>query len=152
MRCAMNHETQLQTFLESAQEAALEQRRLQRRQEELERRYAALANHRSAVARRLKAKLSAEHRREADLVGRELEQYRRVESFIAKLGASSHRTILRRRYLEIGGGWSEVRSRLAEDGLVYSPRQLLRLYAEAMEAARLLWMEEGEEESDRERR
>lgn len=152
MRCAMSEQTSLQTFLESAQAAALERIRLQRRQEELERRCAALTNRRSASARRLQAMLAAEYRREADITRRELEQYRRVEEFLARLKEPAHRTILRRRYLEVGMGWNEVQSRLAQDGLLYSLRQLMRMHAEALEAARLLWMEEGEEESDRERR
>lgn len=152
MRCAMNHETALQNFLASAQESVLERLRLQRRLEELEQRCSALTNRRSAVARRLKARLSAEYRRELDLTCRELEQYRRVEAFIAKLKEPSHRMILRHRYLEVGRNWSAVQRRLAQDGLPYSARQLTRLHADAIEAARLLWMEEGEEESDRERR
>lgn len=145
MKNEMNEYQPMLTFLESARETALESLRHQRRLDELKKRLDSLKSHRSITARRLKSILEGEYKRELELIDRELDSYRRVERFIESLHDPIHRMILRRRYLEIGCSWSELRSRLAMDGLSYSQRQLSRMHTEALKAAWLLWQEEGEE-------
>lgn len=152
MKNAMNDEQAVLEFLESAGMAMLENRRLQRRLDSLKDRRDALQSRRSKAARKLKEQLEAEYKRELDVMERELDSYRRVEEFIARLPGSVHRMILRRRYLETWNSWNEVQMVLAADGLNYSLRHLGRLHMGALEKARLLWIREREEESNRERR
>ena len=92
--------------------------------------------------------IASEREREAQLIGEELKRYRCVEAFIARVPQQAQQTILRRRYLDIGKSWDEIRDDLARDGVLYSPRHLQRLHTQALRAAQMLW----DEEAGRERR
>ncbi len=132
-------------FLESAGAATLETLRLRRRLEALETRRESLRLQNGAVARKLTRLIQDECGREADVMREELECYRRVEAFVARVPDRLHRTILRRRYLDVGKSWAEIRDELAKDGLYYSQRHLLRLHTDALEAAQRLWNMERRE-------
>ena len=140
------------TFLESAQSAALESRRLRRRMQELNERREKLKKRRGAVARKLEKLIAEESRREFAVACEEMERYRSVEQFLARIPGRLHRTILRRWYLETGANWEEIGRLLEEDGAAYSVRHLIRLHAEALDAARMLWEKEGEEGGKKKRR
>lgn len=152
MRDATNDHQDMLEFLESAGIAALEHKRLQRRLESLEGRWNALQSHRDTAARKLKKMLEAEHKRELEMLGKELEMYHRAEAFIACVPGSEYRMVLRRRYLEAERSWKKIREVLAGDGVCYSQRHIARLHLEALEEARLLWTKEREEGAGRERR
>ena len=83
---------------------------------------------------------------------KELESYREVEAFLDRITDGTYRTILRRRYLDVGLSWSEIRDRLEEDGLYYSERHIVRLHTQAVEAAQTLWNREREEGEIKKRR
>ena len=74
----------------------------------------------------------------AQAVRAEMDRYRAVENFIARLQDPTHRSILALRYLE-GLNWIQVQHRLAEHGSVYSERHVTRLHGQALQAARLIW-------------
>lgn len=145
MKNATNKLCDVVGFLESAEVAILEVRRLRRRLDELEARREGLQTQTGAVARKIAQRLADEQARELVVIDGELESYRRVEAFVAQLPEKTHRTILRRRYLDIGKNWGEIQKDLAQDGLYYSQRHLLRLHTQALEAARKLWDQDGEE-------
>ncbi|MBR3704467.1 MAG: hypothetical protein IKM11_03145 [Oscillospiraceae bacterium] len=130
-------------FLESATAAALEVRRLHRRLEGLDERRGKLRIQKGAAAKKIEKMLATEREREVQLIGEELKRYRRVEEFVARVPERAQRTILRRRYLDIGKSWDEIQSDLARDGVLYSPRHLQRLHTQALRAAQKLWDEEG---------
>lgn len=146
MKIAENEKCAVVEFLESAEAATLEGRRLQRRLETLETRRDGLKIRGGAVARKLEKLILAEREREVALVHEELENYRRVEAFVARVPGRVNRTILRRKYLDVGRSWTEIGEELARDGVFYSQRHLLRLHAQAVEAAQKLWDEERGEE------
>lgn len=146
MKIAENEKCAVVEFLESAEAATLEGRRLQRRLEALEMRRDGLKIRGGAVARKLDKLILAEREREVAVVHEELESYRRVEAFVARVPGRVNRTILRRKYLDVGRSWTEIGEELARDGLFYSQRHLLRLHAQAVEAAQKLWDEERGEE------
>lgn len=145
MKNATNKLCDVVGFLESAEAATLEVRRLRRRLDELEARRERLQTRKGAAARKIAQRLADEQARELAVVGEELESYRRVEAFVAQMPEKTHRTILRRRYLDIGKSWTEIQDDLARDGLYYSQRHLLRLHTQALEAARKLWDQDREE-------
>lgn len=145
MKNATNKLRDVVGFLESAEAATLEVRRLRRRLDELEARREGLQAQTGAAARKIAQRLAAEQARELVVINGELESYRRVEAFVAQLPEKTHRTILRRRYLDIGKSWTEIQDDLAQDGLYYSQRHLLRLHTQALEAARELWDQDREE-------
>ena len=151
MKNAKNERCGVVEFLESAGAAALEERRLQRRVEALETRRSGLRVSNGAVARKLAQMILAEREREIEVVNEELESYRRVEEFVARVPGRVNRTILRRKYLDVGKSWTEIGEELARDGLYYSQRHLLRLHTQAVEAAGKLWDEERGEETVRRR-
>ena len=146
MKNAENERCGVVEFLESAEAAVLEGRRLQRRLEVLEARRSSLRVRNGAVARKLAQMIIAEREREIAVVNEELENYRRVEAFVARVPGRVNRTILRRKYLDVGKSWTEIGEELAQDGLYYSQRHLLRLHTQAVEAAGKLWDEERGEE------
>lgn len=152
MKNEMNEFHSVEAFLESAEIATLEVKRLQRRLAELTQRQGDLRPRKDAAARRLIRMIDAACKREAELVSRELEVYRSVEEFVARVPGRTNRMILRRRYLEPGLNWTEVRDLLEKDGVIYSMRQLTRLHTQAMEEARKLWETEGEEGAVKKRR
>ncbi len=153
MRNATNEMYAMVQFLESAASATLEVRRLHRRLDALDERRENLRLEKGAVARKLSRLIDDERKRELTVVNEELESYRRVEAFVARVPKRVYRTILRRRYLDVGKSWTEIQDALADDGLFYSHRHLLRLHAEALEAAQKLWREERKwEEAVGERR
>ena len=146
MKNAENERCGVVEFLESAEAAVLEGRRLQRRLETLEERRSSLRVRNGAVARKLAQMILAEREREIAVVKEELESYQRVEAFVARVPGRVNRTILRRKYLDVGKSWTEIGEDLAQDGLYYSQRHLLRLHTQAVEAAGKLWDEERGEE------
>lgn len=146
MKNAENEKCAVMEFLESAEAATLEGRRLQRRLDALEARRGGLRLRGGAVERKLEMMILAEREREVALVHEELESYRRVEAFVARVPGRVNRTILRRKYLDVGRSWTEIGEELARDGVFYSQRHLLRLHAQAVEAAQKLWDEERGEE------
>lgn len=146
MKNAENEKCAVMEFLESAEAATLEGRRLQRRLDALEARRGSLRLRGGAVERKLEMMILAEREREVALVHEELESYRRVEAFVARVPGRVNRTILRRKYLDVGRSWTEIGEELARDGVFYSQRHLLRLHAQAVEAAQKLWDEERGEE------
>lgn len=152
MKNATDSTEEMMTFLESAYAASLESRRLQRRLKELGERREKLKNRRGTVARKLEKLLAEESKREFAVACEEMECYRRVERFLSRIPGKLHRTILRRRYLESGSNWVEIGRTLEEDGAAYSVRHLIRLHAEALEEAWLLWKQEGEEGTTGKRR
>ena len=149
MKNATNKPCDVVDFLESAEAAALEVKRLRRRLDELKARREELQTQKGAVARRIAQRIADEQARELAVVSEELESYRRVEAFVAQMPEKTHRTILRRRYLDTGKSWTEIQDDLARDGLYYSQRHLLRLHTQALEAARELWEQEREEGGQR---
>ena len=149
MKNATNKPCDVVDFLESAEAAALEVKRLRRRLDELKERCGQLQTQKGAVARRIAQRIADEQARELAVVSEELESYRRVEAFVAQMPEKTHRTILRRRYLDTGKSWTEIQDDLARDGLYYSQRHLLRLHTQALEAARELWEQEREEGGQR---
>ena len=149
MKNATNKLCDVVDFLESAEAAALEVKRLRRRLDELKERRGQLQTQKGAVARRIAQRIADEQARELAVVSEELESYRRVEAFVAQMPEKTHRTILRRRYLDTGKSWTEIQDDLARDGLYYSQRHLLRLHTQALEAARELWEQEREEGGQR---
>ena len=152
MKNAMNETTNVLEFLESAQMAVLERKRLQRRMTELAQRRDQLKLQRGEAARKLRRLLEEERKREFAVVSGELECYRNVETFVSRIPGRVHRTILRRRYLDAEQSWPKIRKSLAEDGMIYSERHLARLHAEALEEARKLWEQGGEEGMAKKRR
>lgn len=152
MRSEMREEASVLNFLESAGAAALESRRLRRRLDGLGERRSQLRLRKGAAARRLARLLDEEQERELAAVKLELESYRKVEAFLARIPDGTYRTILRRRYLDVGLSWSEIRDRLEEDGLYYSERHIARLHTQAVEAAQTLWNREREEGEVKKRR
>ena len=149
MKNATNKLCDVVDFLESAEAAALEVKRLRRRLDELKERRGQLQTQKGAVARKVAQRIADEQARELAVVSEELESYRRVEAFVAQMPEKTHRTILRRRYLDTGKSWTEIQDDLARDGLYYSQRHLLRLHTQALEAARELWEQEREEGGQR---
>ena len=147
MKIAKNEKCGVVEFLESAEAATLEERRLHRRLEALETRCDGLRVRGGAVERKLEKMILAEREREVAVVNEELESYRRVEAFVARVPGRVNRTILRRKYLDVGKNWTEIAEELARDGVFYSQRHLLRLHAQAVEAAQKLWDEERGEET-----
>ena len=145
MKNATNKPCDVVDFLESAEAAALEVKRLRRRLDELKERRGQLQTQKGAVARRIAQRIADEQARELAVVSEELESYRRVEAFVAQMPEKTHRTILRRRYLDNGKSWTEIQDDLARDGVYYSQRHLLRLHTQALEAARKLWDQDREE-------
>lgn len=143
MKNAENEMRTVVDFLESAGAATLELKRLRRRLDALDERRGNLQKRKGAAEKKIARLIADERERELTVVGEELETYRRVEKFVARVPEGTHRTILRRRYLDIGKSWDEIRDELAEDGLIYSQRHLQRLHTEALEAAQKLWDEEG---------
>lgn len=152
MKNAMNEATDVMDFLESAQAAALEGRRLRRRLMELSQRRNALKKQRGEAARKLDRLLEEERKREYAVAGEEMKCYRAVEAFVSRVPDGMHRTILRRRYLDTERSWPKISQSLAADGVSYSERQLARLHAEAVEVARRLWEQGGKEGTVRKRR
>lgn len=152
MKNAMHEADDVMEFLESAQTAALEGKRLRRRLAELARRRDALKKQKGEAARKLDRLLEEERKREFALAGGEMNQYRSVEAFVSRIPGNLHRTILRRRYLDVEQSWAKIRKSLAEDGMFYSERHLLRLHAEAVEEARKLWEQGGKEGTVKKRR
>ena len=152
MKQEMHKEDSVLMFLESAGAAALESRRLQRRLDGLSQRRARLRLQKGAAARKLTKLIDEERERELAVTQRELESYRQVESFLEKIPDGMHRTILRRRYLDVGRSWTEIHDQLAEDGLFYSGRHIMRLHTQAVAAAQMLWNKEREEGAGKERR
>ena len=152
MKNAGNEMRTVVDFLESAEAAVLELKRLRRRLDALDKRRGELCDRRGAAAKKLTQMIVNERARELELVGEEIENYQLVEKFVARLPESAQRTILRRRYLDVGKSWEEIREELAKDGLYYSQRHLQRLHAQALEAAQKLWNQEGEEGKTKERR
>ena len=152
MRNGMNEKQTVVGFLESAGAAAMESRRLQRRVESLTEQQSKLLSRKGAAARKLTRLIDTERTRELALMEQELESYRAVEKFLAKIPDGAHRTILRRRYLDVGLSWTEIRDRLAQDGLYYSQRHIIRLHTQAVEAASELWNTVGEEGARKKRR
>ena len=151
IKIGMNEGAAVLSFLESAGAAALERKRLQRRLEGLNKQRAELRTRRGTAARRIGTLIDVEREREVAATQRELESYREVEEFLDRIPDATYRTILRRRYLDVGLSWTEIQDRLAEDGVYYSQRHIIRLHTQAVEAARTLWQEEREE-GDREKR
>ena len=149
MKNATNKLCDVVDFLESAEAAVLEVKRLHRRVDELKARRDQLQTQKGAVARKIAQRIADEQARELAVVSEELESYRRVERFVARVPEKTHRTILRRRYLDTGKSWTEIQDDLARDGLYYSQRHLLRLHTQALEAARELWDQEREEGGQR---
>lgn len=152
MKNGTNENCAVLGFLESAGAAALESRRLRRRLDGLSERRAKLRTQSGAVARKLGKLIDAECERELAVVKQELESYQQVEAFLARVPDRIHRTILRRRYLDVGLSWTEIQDKLAEDGLLYSQRHIIRLHTQAVKAAQMLWSMEGEEGEDKKRR
>lgn len=139
-------------FLTSAVEAKLEIARHKMRAEELESRCTKVTASMSGMpggggadAQALWAALADERTKEHEAELRETEAYHRVESFIDKLPSSTHRTILRLRYLN-DMDWVKVQMQLYDAGIFYSERHIYRLHGEALESARELWrhMEGGD--------
>lgn len=131
-------------FLESAEEALTECKRIRRRVDDLSTQCEKLVrqNGLAQPGETLQAlwKLLEEERiRELEAVRQEMARYREVEEFIARIPDPMGRTILRRRYLDGDGTWVNVCFRLERDGVYYSERQVRRIYASAMLAAQLLW-------------
>lgn len=152
MRSEMREEASVLNFLESAGAAAMESRRLRRRLEVLDERRSQLRMRKGTAARKLARMLDEEQDRELAVTRKELESYREVEAFLDRIPDGTYRTILRRRYLDVGLSWSEIRDRLEEDGLYYSERHIVRLHTQAVEAAQTLWNREREEGEIRKRR
>ena len=149
MKNATNKLCDVVDFLESAEATVLEVKRLRRRLDERKERRDQLQTRKGALARRIAQRIADEQARELAVVSEELESYRRVETFVAQMPEKTHRTILRRRYLDTGKSWTEIQDDLARDGLYYSQRHLLRLHTQALEAARELWDQEREEGGQR---
>ena len=149
MKNATNKLCDVVDFLESAEATVLEVKRLRRRLDERKERRDQLQTRKGALARRIAQRIADEQARELAVVSEELESYRRVETFVAQMPEKTHRTILRRRYLDTGKSWTEIQDDLARDGLYYSQRHLLRLHTQALEAARELWEQEREEGGQR---
>lgn len=145
MRNETREEASVLSFLESAGAAALECSRLRRRLDGLGERREQLRQRKGTAARKIAQMLDEEHERELAAAEKELESYRRVEAFLNRIPDGTYRTILRRRYLDVGLSWTEIRDRLAEDGLYYSERHITRLHTQAVEAAQMLWNREREE-------
>lgn len=152
MKKGMNEEISVLHFLESAEAAALESRRLQRRLDGLCERREQLRPQKGPAARRLAKLIDEERARELAATEKELENYRRVEAFLERIPDGTHRTILRRKYLDVGRSWTEIHEKLAEDGLFYSERHIMRLHTQAVEAAQMLWNREREEGAGEKRR
>ncbi len=145
MRNEMLEKASVVDFLESAGAAALESRRLRRRLDALSERRGKLRLQKGAAARRMTRLLDEEQERELAAAKKELENYRKVEAFLNRIPNVTYRTILRRRYLDVGLSWTEIRDRLEEDGVYYSERHIVRLHTQAVEAAQTLWNREREE-------
>ena len=145
MRDDMNRETSVERFLESANEALLESKRIYRRVELLSARCEKLVKQLGGVGQenetleKLRDRLDEERVREMEATRREMERYREVEEFIDQLENPDHRTILRRRYLDMGLTWVQIHQRLISDGWFYSERQLFRMYRDALREAREIW-------------
>ena len=88
------------------------------------------------------AALADAREEEARLIKAELEQYRTVELFIKYIPDTTHRTLLRLRYLE-GMSWTKLQFALCDEGVYYSDRHLRRIHDAAVEEARKLWREPG---------
>ena len=142
----------VQEFLESAGTAALECKRLRRRLKVLTERRAEFQTQRRAGARKIARLICDEWERELAAVEREQERYRTVEAFLEQIPDEMYRMILRRRYLDVGLSWEEIRERLEEDGVFYSQRHITRLHTQALEAAQLLWDRVGKEGESLKRR
>jgi len=145
MRDVMNRETNVEKFLESANEALLESKRIYRRVELLSARCESLMKQLGGMGQenetleKLRKRLDEERVREMEATRREMERYREVEEFIDQLEKPDHRTILRRRYLDMGLTWVQIHQRLISDGWFYSERQLFRMYRDALREAREIW-------------
>ena len=152
MRNETNDKAEVLGFLESAGTAALESRRLRRMMDGLGEQQGQLRLQKGAAVRTMARLLGEEQERTLAAAKKELESYRKVEAFLNRIPDGTHRTILRRRYLDVGLNWTEIRDRLAEDGLYYSERHIIRLHTQAVEAARMLWEREREEGESEKRR
>lgn len=151
-----NHKTmtkgadELRVFLESAGEALLEAKRVQRRVAQLSLqceklvRADGIANP-SPQLQELWMLLEEERVREVEAVRHEMRRYREVEDFIASLPDPTARTILRRRYLDGDTTWVRICYVLQRDGVYYSERQVYRLYQAAMKAAQTIWQSGAEQ-------
>ncbi len=145
MPVTMNEDPML-GFLHSAKEAKLDVRRHRRRVallrsqcEQISSRMTATPNGGTDHGKEeLWAALSDAKTEETGLVKKALGQHRAVETFIDGLPDPRYRSILRLRYLE-GLGWTRLQFALREEGIYYSERQLRRLHAAALTAARAKW-------------
>lgn len=131
-------------FLESANEALMECKRLRRRVDKLSIQCEKLVREKGLAQPGEKLEelwrlLEKERVREIEAVRHEMERYRAVEDFIATLPDPIERTVLRRRYLDGEKRWSILCFRLEEDGIYYSQRQIQRFYTAALQSARSLW-------------
>lgn len=139
-------------FLESANEALMECKRLRRRVDKLSIQCEKLVLQKGLVhpgekLEELWRLLEEERGREIEAVRREMKCYRAVEDFIAALPDPIERTVLRRRYLDGETTWTRIGFFLQGDGVHYSERQLYRLYDSAMTSAAALWCGDGAETS-----
>ena len=140
--------TDVRRFLESANEALLECKRVQRRVERLSLQCEKLVRaeglqNPSAALRELWELLEEERVRETEAVREEMRRYRAVEDFIAAIPDATCRTILRRRYLEGEDTWLQIRFRLERDGKYISERQVCRLHGKALALAEEAWAREA---------
>lgn len=132
-------------FLNSAREAQMENRRLSERLAELESRASRVTSSLAPSARNgggpqeIWALLADERVRLFDGLRRTVEQERRVERFIGRLGDPRWRTMLRLRFLN-GKSVCEA----ARD-MRYSYQSGRRISGQAMRAARELWAREPED-------
>ena len=152
MKNGIDENQTVMEFLESAGAAALESKRLQRRLDGLSERSVRLGTKRGAKVRRLDRLIRKEWERELAAAEKELESYREVETFLERIPDGTQRMILRRKYLDVGLSWTEIQDRLAEDGVFYSQRHIIRLHTQAVEAARVLWIKERGEGTVKKRR
>lgn len=137
-------EKEVRAFLESANEALLEYKRIRRRTERLSLQCEKLVRSEgvgnpSEALQELWKLLEEERVRETEAVREEMRRYRAVEDFIAAIEDPTCRTILRRRYLEGEDTWLQIRFRLERDGKYISERQVCRLHQKALRLAETLW-------------
>jgi hypothetical protein len=138
-------------FLDSAVEAKVEYKRLNRRVEELESRATKMTQTMSGMPggggsgmELLWAALADEREKLTQAAEEEFKRYHDVESFISRIEDPVYRIILRLRYLD-GLKWIPIQQRLYKDGFYYTERHITRLHGEALNAARRLWRERQDE-------
>lgn len=140
-----NHRAEdLRRFLESAEEALVECKRIERRVQWLRLQCEKMVRQEgfarpSEELLSLWKQLEEERMREMDAIRTEMAQYRAVKEFIDAVPDPMGRTILRRRYLDGENTWKSLCQQLEQDGIFYSQRQVQRFYAAAMEFAQSLW-------------